>query len=318
MMMKLLVIREQLKKIYGEKTKLIDRLIKFFAGLMSMILINTNMGVMEVLKNPVIVIVLSVVAAFLPGNVLVLLLLFFMLGHFMAISAEMALLVFLIILIMYIFYFRFCPKDYAILILMPIMFLLKIPFLIPIMAGLVATPLSIISVSFGVVIYFFINYVSVNFDTITVAASDDGFAQMMNMANGVFKSNSFLVTVIAFAVVISVVYIIRRMSVDYSYMAALVTGGILCMIIMLIGDLRFDMTGITSIASIIIGGIISIGIAFSAQFFIHSVDYSRTEYTQFEDDDYYYYVKAVPKIKITTTQINVKRINARKIKKDKR
>jgi hypothetical protein len=32
------------------------------------------------------------------------------------------------------------------------------------------------------------------------------------------------------------------------------------------------------------------------QFFKTVVDYSRVENTQFEDDDYYYYVKAVPKL----------------------
>ena len=30
-------------------------------------------------------------------------------------------------------------------------------------------------------------------------------------------------------------------------------------------------------------------------FFLYSVDYKRTRMLQFEDDDYYYYVKAVPK-----------------------
>ena len=30
-------------------------------------------------------------------------------------------------------------------------------------------------------------------------------------------------------------------------------------------------------------------------FFFFSVDYTCTEYVQFEDDDYYYYVKAVPR-----------------------
>ena len=32
------------------------------------------------------------------------------------------------------------------------------------------------------------------------------------------------------------------------------------------------------------------------EFFLFHVDYKRTERLQFEDDEYYYYVKAVPKI----------------------
>ena len=33
-------------------------------------------------------------------------------------------------------------------------------------------------------------------------------------------------------------------------------------------------------------------------FFIFNVDYRKSEYLQFEDDGYYYYVKAIPKISV--------------------
>ena len=36
-----------------------------------------------------------------------------------------------------------------------------------------------------------------------------------------------------------------------------------------------------------------------------AVDFRRTEYVQYEDDEYYYYVKAVPKIKVTQKDRNV-------------
>ena len=45
--------------------------------------------------------------------------------------------------------------------------------------------------------------------------------------------------------------------------------------------------------------------------FVFSVDYTRTEYLQFEDDEYYYYVKAVPKAVVTIPEKTVKRINER-------
>ena len=45
------------------------------------------------------------------------------------------------------------------------------------------------------------------------------------------------------------------------------------------------------------------------QFFYKALDYSRSEYLQFEDDDYFYYVKAVPKIVVSEQNINIKRIN---------
>ena len=46
--------------------------------------------------------------------------------------------------------------------------------------------------------------------------------------------------------------------------------------------------------------------------FIFNVDYSRTEYVQFEDDEYYYYVKAVPKIAVAKPSKTVKKITSQK------
>ena len=47
------------------------------------------------------------------------------------------------------------------------------------------------------------------------------------------------------------------------------------------------------------------------ELFFFSVDYSRSENLQYEDDEYYYYVKAVPKIVVSTPEKTVKRINER-------
>ena len=39
------------------------------------------------------------------------------------------------------------------------------------------------------------------------------------------------------------------------------------------------------------------------------MDYSRVEKVQFEDDEYYYYVKAVPKLSVTAPEITIKRFS---------
>lgn len=63
----------------------------------------------------------------------------------------------------------------------------------------------------------------------------------------------------------------------------------------------------------------SLAVAFILQFFVFSVDYTRTEHVQFEDDEYYYYVKAVPKMTITKREKEVKRINPqKKVREDKK
>ena len=51
---------------------------------------------------------------------------------------------------------------------------------------------------------------------------------------------------------------------------------------------------------------ISLLIAFILQFLFMNLDYARTERVQFEDDDYYYYVKAVPKKMVAVREVTVK------------
>ena len=52
-----------------------------------------------------------------------------------------------------------------------------------------------------------------------------------------------------------------------------------------------------------------VGVGLVLELVFLSVDYVRTERLEFEDDEYHYYVKAVPKIGVTAPQKSVKHIN---------
>jgi len=70
-----------------------------------------------------------------------------------------------------------------------------------------------------------------------------------------------------------------------------------------------------NIVFMIIGIIIGAVAAYICKVVFFSVDYKRTEFVQYEDDEYYYYVKAVPKISLVNENVKVKQINARKTRK---
>ena len=70
-MLKLLMIREKLKEIYSTKSKLIDPAIRFVVSLLSMIVINANIGAMNILTNPLVVLIISVIGALLPKTMMV-------------------------------------------------------------------------------------------------------------------------------------------------------------------------------------------------------------------------------------------------------
>ena len=88
----------------------------------------------------------------------------------------------------------------------------------------------------------------------------------------------------------------------------MVTGAIADAMIILIGKLVLDIN--VSILWLLLGSVLAVLVAKVLQFFVFNVDYSRTERVQFEDDEYYYYVKAVPKVTVAPAAKTVKKINS--------
>ena len=58
-------------------------------------------------------------------------------------------------------------------------------------------------------------------------------------------------------------------------------------------------------------------VAYMIQFFRLTLDYHGTRKLQFEDDEYYYYVKAVPKACVTTSERSIKKINGSSAKDER-
>ncbi|MDE5892093.1 MAG: hypothetical protein K2H45_04110, partial [Acetatifactor sp.] len=77
-----------------------------------------------------------------------------------------------------------------------------------------------------------------------------------------------------------------------------------------VGDLVYDTN--LSLGLAVLGSIVALVIAKILEFFRFCVDYSRTEKVQYEDDEYYYYVKAVPKMSVPAASKTVKRINTQR------
>ena len=61
---------------------------------------------------------------------------------------------------------------------------------------------------------------------------------------------------------------------------------------------------------LVIGNVVTLVVGLLLVFFARGFDYSRTEHVQFEDDEYYYYVTAVPKVHITASDKEIKRITS--------
>lgn len=310
----LLELKQSIRNLYIRYETYINLAGKFLLALIALLFIRVELGYRAGLNHPIILLMTALLCAVMPANFIPAICAVFIVGHIMSVSIECALISLIVFLLMFLLYFRFAPKDTLAVVLTPICFVVGIPYVVPILLGLAGTPGSIVSMAFGVVVTFIIRYVSENAMTLSNAPAISGMQNVEETPNrfqsimsGMMGDKRMLVLIGAFALTLMVVYIIRRRKVDHAWSIAIIAGGIVCLICLLTGELIFD-TGISFIGAIV-GTIVSVLIAKGFQFFRFHLDYARTENVQFEDDEYYYYVKAIPKITVPTAERKVKKIN---------
>lgn len=309
----LLELKEGFKKFYNKYDVYIVPAMKFLMAFLSFIFLNTTIGYMSKLKNPVIALVVSIICAFLPNGVTIFFLSIFMLVHLYSISAEFAVIVLCVVLLMYLLYYRFTPRQGYLLIITVLLCWCKMPYVLPVAVGLCFNALSVIPVGFGVVMYYIIKTASTYETALSTDSVTDSMQQISYIVESLFKNKEMLIVIAMSIVTIAIVYAIRRMKLDNAWTYAIAAGVVIEFVILIAGIVALDIK--MNLALMIIGTILGGVVGYLCQIIFFSVDYSRTEFVQYEDDEYYYYVKAVPKINIVNADVKVKQINARKTKK---
>lgn len=312
-MTELLLAKETLKTFVGRYEVYLKPLGKFLLALIALLMINSSTGYMERLNSVSIVLIVALMCSFLPINFTMICSAGFIIAHLYALSMECALVALILFMILALVYFRFSPRDAIIVLLLPMCFYIKIPYLIPVCAGLLATPVAAVAVACGVVVYHMVSYVSGNVSGLSALEAEDMAGRFRYVVDGFLKNKTMAVVIAAFALTVIVVYLIRRLSIEHSWTIAIIVGTITQMVVLLSGALVMDAD--VSMAGIIAGSIVSAGIARIVEFMMFQMDYSRTENVQFEDDEYYYYVKAVPKVILSKPEKTVKKINTQRKKK---
>ncbi len=303
------MVKSQIIRIYARYESYILSVLKFILVLISVLMINGNIGYMSRLKNPAIALIVALLGSFLPLNATVLLMGGMIVAHVYELSLECAVVVLCVFILMFIVYFRFSPTDSAAVVLTPLLFSFNLPYIIPIALGLLGSPLSCVSVVCGVVAYYVMEYVKLNADQLASVAVDaesrlNGFKYVID---GMLKNDTMFLMALALAVTTILVFLISRLSLPYCWKIAIGLGSIVELIVLLVGSLSFDAE--ISVGFAILGIILGVIIGIIIEFFAFNVDYGRTENVQFQDDEYYYYVKAIPKVTLDTPQHKVKRIN---------
>ncbi len=308
-MMPLLVFRERVKNFYQRYDAYINPVVKFIFALVSFIAINNYIGYDTRIKSLSVVLVLSLLSAFTPSAIMVLLAALAATLHIYSISPVISILVVLLLLIIYLLFARFTPRLGCVILAIPILYFLKIPYVVPILLGIIAAPTAIVPTACGVIVYYVFQVVRTAIAMEANTTVDDILQLYIYIIDNLIGNKQMIMTIVIFALILLVVYYVRRMKFDYAFEISIAAGALTSVLGFLISDLILGKS--EQIIAMIFGTIISAVIVYGVHFFKLTLDYSGAEHVQFEDDVYYYYVKAVPKITVTTPQMRVKHINVK-------
>lgn len=300
--------RDRIARFYGRNEKVMQAILKFVLAAAAFGMINHQIGYMKQFANVPVTFLLALLCALLPANAVVVVSFGLVAVHLYALSIEVCVVSVVLMLVTALLYFRFSPSDGYNSVLTAVLFQLRIPYVMPVTVGLTKEPKSMVSVFCGTVFYFFLAGVKENEVVFSTPASDATSVSMVSIAlKQMLAGKELLLVLITFAVMMLIVYLVRRMSIDYPWTVAFVSGIVVETVILLCGYLILELDD--KIIWLLIGNVITILIAFAEQLMFFNLDYSRTERVQFEDDEYYYYVKAVPKIVMTEKEKQVKMIS---------
>ena len=304
----LLGIRSALSRFYGEHEFLSNLILKFVMAFVSYLLINYYLGYNDELNRVYIAVALALASSLLPVNFTLFASAVYIILHLISLHWEVAAVTAVLFVIVFLLYFRFAPKHGYHTQLTPVFFAIKIPAVMPISAGLLRSPSSVISVGCGTVLFYFLRGVHDNAAALSGGGEDTSMTSILGGTLKLLYANPELIVGTAvFVATAIIVYVIRRLSINYAWTIAIAAGAIFNLMGMLIFNVVTGNLG--DIPVIVIGGAIAFFVCILLELFVFNLDYKRVERVQFEDDDYYYYVKAIPKRYVSEKKMEIKTFN---------
>ena len=288
-----------MKAFYGKFDIVIDTVVKFAVAFTALKLMNDRLGFFSLFENPFVLVIISLVCSLLPYGLAAFLLAVCLLLNVYKASVEVAIILAVFLILVCLLYYSFHPGDPVVLILTPVLLALRMPYLIPLFVGIAGSIISVIPVSCGIILYYILVYVK---GTPAVIAVDkpsimDMPEKFVSIIDGMLKNKEMWMMIIIFAITIVVIYIIKKFPFDYSWFVAAAAGAVTMIAASIVLDAEISIVNV----------IISLAVVCIYILFVHDVDYQRTERLQFCDDDYYYYVTAVPRLSAESFDSDIKK-----------
>ncbi len=312
-MERFLEIQQSIKRWYASYEGYVLPVFKFLTMFSVLLMLNWHLGYRLILMRWVLVILASLVSSLLPWSGLTAITVFWLIGHLTALSWEAAAALGAILLLEAMLHYLFLPGASILIVLVPMAFCLHVPYLVPLLAGIFGGPLTFIPVCEGVLTYYFLAGVTADAGYLLDTTREIP-AQFAASISGISGNSAFVTALIAFGACTIIVCAIRRMSFDYARYIAAGIGAAVMLVVYLAAYLAFDAD--VSPAAVLLGSLLGFILAEFFTVWGGALNYTKPEFLQYEDDEYVYYVKAVPKMLMQVSDPQIREFTPRRENED--
>ena len=280
-------------RFYSEFDTYLKAVLKFvlaFSLFSSICALPGEAGIFELLT---IRLMFSAFCAILPANGLVLIAAIFVEAKFWGGTLVSGLAGGVVLFVFLLFYFSFIPEQGYIVAVTALFLGLKVPLAVPVVCGLLCGPGTLAGIIFGTAAYY---------GTVSLGLWEPGSQvlgteladEFLTLIMSFWKNQEAAFMLVILTAVFLVVYLIRRLPVRYSWSLAILSGTVSYGLLR--GMEALFLKGSVSLVLFLLDLLAGAAAGLAVQFFAFDLDYEKVQHLQFEDDDYYYYVKAIPKM----------------------
>lgn len=303
-MNKTVKIRDAMRSFFFSNSGWLKIVGKGLIGLCSFLIINHYFGYIDFLTDPLFAIALAIACAFIPMRAGGLIVMIYTFVQLTGLSGQVALVALILMVVSCGISIFYGAKHIFNISYIPIALQIQMPYPIVVGSALVGEMRDVTSVICGGVLSFYFKTIREN---ASLFLEENGDVTVIDVIAQKMVVNPMLYIYVASLVAMFVaIILIRNLEITRSWLVALVTGIFLEMAFMLIG---YVITGnISKVPMLMIANAIAFVVGFAMTYIFRDLDYERVERVQFEDDDYVYYVTAIPKIELAKEEKRVTRI----------
>ena len=285
----LLELRQKISEVYGRYEAYVRICTKCLLAFLVFYMIHSQLSGSMNPRSWAEIVVATLIAVMIPIDACSILVAIFVIVHMLMISVEAGVTAVAFFLFLLLTYFIFKPRQSVLITVMCLAGMLNL-------TGAAALPIGLL---YGMIL-------TLRQNSSVLEASAQRLTSMEKAAyfiKAIGSNERILLLMAALVVTIVVVYMIRKLPYSYAWAIAIAAGTACYVLTVLVGNVAFGVTVHLLYLSISI--ILGVLISSVLHVFLFLLDGTHTEFLEYEDENYVYYVRAIPKYSVARTDKKV-------------